>query len=422
MKVSKKLLVCLLALGLMTGCSGKKTTTETPAESEIVTEITAPVEITFWHAMSGAQEESLKKLTEKFMSENKNITVNLQNQSSYQDLQQKLTATVASPKNLPTLTQAYPDWMLNPIKDGLVLGLDNFIKHEKIGFDNYDDILPSFREAAQIDGVTYGVPFNKSTEVLWYNKTLFDELGLKAPTTMEELATVAKEIKTKKNIVGGGFDSLSNYYTTYLKNEGVTFDPKFDPASDASVKAVDYYLNGIKDGYFRIAGTDKFLSGPFANETIGMFVGSNAGESFVTTGVNGKFDIGVAPYPAENKMQQGTDLYVFSSATPEQQTAAFEYLKFLTTKENQITWAKETGYIPVRTSALESDEYKNSGSLVAPILTDATKGLYTNPVSPGADSAYRESATMLEGILAQPTADVKAKLDEFKSTLTTLWE
>lgn len=421
MKVSKKLLVCLLALGLMTGCSSKKTS-ETPTESEIITEITAPVEITFWHAMSGAQEESLKKLTKKFMSENESITVNLQNQSSYADLQQKLTATVASPKNLPTLTQAYPDWMLNPIKDGLVVGLDNFIKHEKIGFDNYDDILPSFREAAQIDGVTYGIPFNKSTEILWYNKSLLDELALKAPTTMEELTNVAKEIKAKKNIVGGGFDSLSNYYTTYLKNEGVTFDPEFDPTSDASLKAVDYYLDGIKDGYFRIAGTDKFLSGPFASETIGMFVGSNAGESFVTTGVNGKFDIGVAPYPSENKMQQGTDLYIFSSATPEQQTAAFEYLKFLTTKENQITWAKETGYIPVRTSALESEEYKNSGSLVAPILTDATKGLYTNPVSPGADSAYRESATMLEGILAQPTADVKAKLDEFKSTLTTLWE
>lgn len=421
MKVSKKLLVCLLALGLMTGCSGKKTT-EAPSKTEIVTEITSPVEITFWHAMSGAQEESLKKLTDKFMAENKNITVNLQNQSSYADLQQKLTATAASPKNLPTLTQAYPDWMLNPISDGLVVQLDNFINHEKIGFDNYNDILPSFRESSKIDGVIYSIPFNKSTEVLWYNKTLFNELGLKAPTTMDEFATVAQEIKNKKNIVGGGFDSLSNYYTTYLKNEGVVFDSKFDPTSDASIKAVNYYLNGVKQGYFRMAGTDKFLSGPFAAETLGMFVGSNASESFITTGVNGKFEIGVASYPGKNKMQQGTDLYIFSSATAEQQTAAFEYLKFLTTKDNQITWAEETGYIPVRTSALESDEYKNSGSLVAPILVEATNGLYTNPILVGADRAYRESATMLEGILADPNTDVKTKLEDFKSTLTTLWE
>jgi len=421
MKVSKKLLVCLLALGLMTGCSNKKTN-ETPSTTEIVTDITSPVEITFWHAMSGAQEQSLKKLTDNFMAENKNITVNLQNQSSYQDLQQKLTATTASPKNLPTLTQAYPDWMLNPISDGLVLQLDNFINHNKIGFDNYDDILPSFRESSKINNVIYSIPFNKSTEILWYNKTLFNELGLKVPTTMDEFTNVAKEIKSKKNIVGGGFDSLSNYYVTYLKNEGVIFDSKFDPTSQASVKAVNYYLDGIKQGYFRMAGTDKFLSGPFGAKDIGMFVGSNASESFITQGVNGKFDIGVAPYPAKYKMQQGTDLFIFSNATAEQQTAAFEYLKFLTTTDNQITWAKETGYIPVRTSALESDEYKNSGSLVAPILADATQGLFTNPILVGADRAYRESATMLEGILADPNSNVKDKLNDFKSTLTTLWE
>ena len=421
MKVSKKLLVCLLALGLMTGCSNKKTN-ETPSTTEIVTDITSPVEITFWHAMSGAQEQSLKKLTDNFMAENKNITVNLQNQSSYQDLQQKLTATTASPKNLPTLTQAYPDWMLNPISDGLVLQLDNFINHNKIGFDNYDDILPSFRESSKINNVIYSIPFNKSTEILWYNKTLFNELGLKVPTTMDEFTNVAKEIKSKKNIVGGGFDSLSNYYVTYLKNEGVIFDSKFDPTSQASVKAVNYYLDGIKQGYFRMAGTDKFLSGPFGAKDIGMFVGSNASESFITQGVNGKFDIGVAPYPAKYKMQQGTDLFIFSNATAEQQTAAFEYLKFLTTTDNQITWAKETGYIPVRTSALESDEYKNSGSLVAPILTDATQGLFTNPILVGADRAYRESATMLEGILADPNGDFKSKLNDFKSTLATFWE
>ena len=421
MKVSKKLLVCLLALGLMTGCSNKKTN-ETPSTTEIVTDITSPVEITFWHAMSGAQEQSLKKLTDNFMAENKNITVNLQNQSSYQDLQQKLTATTASPKNLPTLTQAYPDWMLNPISDGLVLQLDNYINHDKIGFDNYNDILPSFRESSKINNVIYSIPFNKSTEILWYNKTLFNELGLKVPTTMDEFTNVAKEIKSKKNIVGGGFDSLSNYYVTYLKNEGVIFDSKFDPTSHASVKAVNYYLDGIKQGYFRMAGTDKFLSGPFGAKDIGMFVGSNASESFITQGVNGKFDIGVAPYPAKYKMQQGTDLFIFSNATAEQQTAAFEYLKFLTTTDNQITWAKETGYIPVRTSALESDEYKNSGSLVAPILADATQGLFTNPILVGADRAYRESATMLEGILADPNSNVKDKLSDFKSTLTTLWE
>ena len=373
--------------------------------------------------MNGDLEKSLTSLTEKFMAENPNIKVTLQNQSSYKDLQQKITATVASPKDLPTMTQAYPDWMFNPIKDNLVTDLTPYIENETLKFDNYEDILPSFREAAKIDGKIYGMPFNKSTEVLWYNKTLLDELGLKAPTTYDELVQVAKTIKEKKGIAGAGFDSLNTYYTTFLKTEGKTFDSSFDVTSEASAKALNYYLEGVKEGYFRIAGTDNYLSGPFGNGTVAMYVGSNAGENFVKQGVGDKFEVAAAPYPTSASLQQGTDLYVFSSSTAEQKTAAYMFLKFLTTKENQITWASETGYMPVRQSAIDSEEYKKSGSLIAPILSDATKNLYTNPVVSGADAAYREAGTVMETVLANPSnADVTKTLEGFKTTLKSIWE
>ncbi|SCH69634.1 Putative ABC transporter substrate-binding protein yesO [uncultured Clostridium sp.] len=417
----KTLVPLVLSLSLMVGCSGKKEDTLSNNE-EIVTELNNPVEITFWHAMNGDQEKALQELANNFTKENPNITVTLQNQSSYPDLQQKITATMASHKDLPTLTQAYPDWLLNAIDENLVVDLKPYIENETIKFDNYDDIVKGFREASTIDGKIYGMPFNKSTEVLWYNKTLLNKLNIAVPTTYEEFAKASKEIYEKEKIVGGGFDSLSNYYTTYLKNEGVVFNQDLDPTSDKSLKAVNYYLDGIKGGYFRIAGTDKYLSGPFGNGTVALYVGSNAGEAFVKEGVGDKFEIGVAPYPSKEVMQQGTDLFVFSSASAEQKTAAYEFLKFLTTKENQIAWAKKTGYIPVRESAITSDEYKNSGSLIAPIVADATSDLFTNPVIKGMDSAFRESNTVLESILADTKSDVKDKLETFKSTLTSIWE
>lgn len=416
----------LVALGLaamsvvgMTAC-GKKDSSE--KDAEIVTEITEPVEITFWHAMNGDLEKSLQGLTEKFMTENPNIKVTLQNQSSYNDLQQKITATAASPDNLPTLTQAYPHWMVNAIQEDLLVDLKPYIENSTIKFDNYEDIVEGFRKGSEIDGKIYGIPFNKSTEVIWYNKDLFEELGLEVPTTYEEFANVAKTITEKKGIAGAGFDSLNNFYTTYLKNEGVDFNSDLDVTGKESVAAANYYLDGIKEGYFRIAGTDKYLSGPFANETLGMYIGSNAGESFILQGVDGKFEVGVAPYPAETAMQQGTDLYVFSSASPEQRTAAYEFLKFLSTKESQITWATETGYIPGRKSAMEDPAYVNSGSLAATILEDATSSLFMNEVAAGVDSAYRESASVLEGILSDKNSDVKAKMEEYKNTLMSIWE
>lgn len=418
----KRLSAIALSVGLLTGCSQGGTQSDSNGAAEIVTEITSPVEITFWHAMNGVQEETLTALTQEFMDANPNIKVTLQNQSSYNELQQKLTATLASPKNLPTMTQAYADWMLNPVQDGLVLNLDDYINNETIGIKEFDDIVPSLLEAATYDGNIYGLPFNKSTEVIWYNKTLFDELGLEVPTTYEELASVSKEINEKKGIVGTGFDSLNNYYTTYLKNQGVTFDKDLDVTSEASANAANYYLDGIKEGYFRIAGTDKYLSGPFANETLGMYIGSTAGESFVKSGAEGKFEVGVAAYPAEYAFQQGTDLFVFDGATAEQKTASFEYLKFLTSAESQLTWATSTGYMPIRKSVIESEAYKNSGSLVAGILDEATRNLYINPMSSGSDKAYREAATVLEGILSDPNSDVAANLEAYKTTLTTIWE
>ena len=418
-KLTSLALSAVLMTGLMTGCGSKNNA----SSEEIVTEITEPVEISFWHAMSGDLEKTLEKLTDKFMEANPNITVTLQNQSTYNDLQQKMTATLASPKDLPTLTQAYPHWMINAMQDELLVDLKPYIENETIGSENYNDMLEGFKTASEIDGKIYGMPFNKSTEVIWYNKTLFDELGLEVPTTFEEFAQVAKTITEKKGIVGAGFDALNNFYTTYLKNKGVDFNRETDVTSAESVEAANYYLDGIKEGYFRIAGTDMYLSGPFANETLGMYVGSNAGESFVKQGVDGKFEIGVAPYPAESVMQQGTDLYMFSNATAEQRTAAFEFLKFLTSTENQITWGVETGYIPATHAAISSDEYKNSGSLVSSILEEATsKNLFINDVAQGVDSAYNESRVVMEDILADKNSDVKSKLEAYRNTLMGIYE
>ena len=418
-KLTSLALSAALMTGLMTGCGS----TKSASNEEIVTEITEPVEITFWHAMNGDLAKTLQNLTDKFMASNENITVTLQNQSSYPDLQQKITATSASPQDLPTLTQAYPHWMVNAVQDELLVDLKPYIENETIGDKNYNNILDGFRKGSEVDGKVYGMPFNKSTEVIWYNKTLFDELGLEVPTTFEEFAQVSKTITEKKGIVGAGFDSLNNFYTTYLKNKGVDFNSETDVTSAESVEAANYYLDGVKEGYFRIAGTDNYLSGPFAAEQLGMYVGSNAGESFVKQGVDGKFEIGVAAYPAESVMQQGTDLYMFSNATPEQRTAAFEFLKFLTSTENQVTWGVETGYIPATQDAITTEDYTNSGSLVAPILSDATsKNLFINKVAQGVDSAYNEAKVVMEDILSDKNSDVKAKLEAYKNTLMGIYE
>lgn len=416
MKKSRILSLLLAIILVLAACS--QGGTETKKEDETIGEVTEDTTIVFWHAMNGAQEEALKAMTDAFMEANKNITVDLQNQTGYQELQQKLTATTTSPENLPTLTQAYPDWMFNPIQDGLVHDLTKFTE----SIDSYDDILDGFKEGTKIDGKVYSMPFNKSTEVLFYNEEALKELGKEVPKNLDELVEVSKAYKEKTGNAALGFDSLSNYYTTFLNAENAVFDDKFDPTSEASKKAVNYYLDGVKEGYFRIAGSDKYMSGPFGNEQVLMYIGSNAGESYVKQGAEGKFTPKAAKSPFPATIQQGTDIFVFESAKDNQKAAAYKYLEWITNAENQAQWGVNTGYIPVSKSAIESDLYQNSDSIIAPILSEATEKLYSNPVLRGANDAYREAGTVLESILADPnSADVDSVLNNFKTTLEGIW-
>ena len=417
MKNIKRILVSLIAVLVLVGCGSNA-----PKDNaDIVAELKEETEVIFWHAMNNAQEKALVELTNKFMADNPLIKVTLQNQSSYPDLQQKLNATSASPSDLPTMTQAYPGWLFNLAKDELVVDLKPFIDHSVIGIEDVSDIDAGFLGSGVIDGVTYGMPFNKSTEVLYYNKTLLEELDLKVPTTLEEFAAVSKEIYTKKQIVGGGFDSLNNYYAIGMENHGISFTPELDATGKESLAVANFYREGVKEGYFRIAGSDRYLSGPFGNQLIAMNVGSTAGEKNVVSAVDGDFEVGVALRPDKKNIQQGTDLYMFDSATANQKTAAFEYIKFLVTKESQVQWALATGYIPVRKSAMADERYINGGSLIAPIMKDAMNDTFTLPVIANADAAYNESRNFMELILTDTTLDLEKAAEDFNNTLKSIW-
>lgn len=423
MKVKKIMASALAASMLLTGC-GNAGNDNGSNSNEIVTEVPEGTKITFWHAMNGEQEKALTDITEAFMKENPNITVELQNQGSYNDLSSKIVATSQSPKDLPTLTQAYPGWVLNAMNDGLLVDFKPYMDNETLKFDNYEDILEGIRKAIEKDGKVYAMPFSKSTEVLWYNKGMLEEVGKEVPTTLEELADVSKAIYEKFGIAGCGFDSLNNFYVTYLAMNGQELTKDLDVTGEASVAAVQYLLDGINEGYFRLAGTGNYFSTLLGQKEVGMYVGSNAGESYVKQGAEASgIEYGVAPYPSSVAIQQGPDVYMFTSASAEQRTAAYLYLKYLLSTDNQAEWAVRSGYMPARTSAINSDKYQNSDSKMPAILEDATDSLFTMPNSEGSNKAYNDIKTAIEAILAAPQGkDAKTEMETFKATYDAAWQ
>ncbi|WP_296112546.1 extracellular solute-binding protein [uncultured Anaerococcus sp.] len=429
MKKKLSLLMALvLSLGVFSACGNDAGNTEGETKEETKLEETenkeeakeeepakeGQTEVVFWHAMGGGQGEALEGLVKDFEEENSDVKITLQHQGGYGDLNQILVATMQSPKDLPTITQAYPDWMLQFSEAGMVTDLTEKVNGED-GIEDYEDIFPGVRDEIEQDGKIIGIPFNKSTEVLWYNQDLFDELELENPTNFEELKEAAKKIKEEKDIPAFGWDSLSNFYVAYLKNKGIEFGPDLDVTSPESIEAVNYYLDGIKEGYFRIAGTDQYLSGPFANEQLAGYIGSNAGEVYVKEGVEGKFKYAAQAYPAAEAVQQGTNIYMFDGASDEEKDAAFRFLKYVSGKDAQIKFGLETGYMPARKTAVEDEDYKNAESEIPKILDQASEKLFSRPLVPGSQQAYNDVASKLEEILSNPDSDVEAEMEAFKA-------
>ena len=423
----KKLGTAVLATAAvfaLAACGNDSKESSNGDSDKIVTSIDKDTTVTFWHAMNGAQEEALTKITEDFMKENPKIKIELQNQSQYSDLQAKINSTLPSPDDLPTISQAYPGWLWNAAQDDMLVDLKPYMDDKTIGWGDQEEIRKPLLEGAQIEGKQYGIPFNKSTEALVYNADLLKEYGVAVPKTLEELKEASKTIYEKSNheVVGAGFDSLNNYYVIGMENKGEEFtkDLKFD--SEKSKEVIDYYLDGVKDGYFRIAGSDKYLSGPFANGKVAMFIGSIAGEGYVKKDTEGKFEYGVAPRPEKINLQQGTDVYMFNSATAEQKSAAFMYLKYLSSPDVQLYWAEQTGYMPVLQSVLESEEYKKSPNTKVPaILEEATKDLFSIPVKKNADPAYNEVRAIMENILSNPNKDTDKLIKDSVPQLQDAW-
>lgn len=411
----------LAAVTTLAAC-GNSTSASKDASKKIETSVDKKTTITFWHAMTGAQEKALQKLTTDFEKANPKITVKLQSQSSYPDLQAKLTSTMQSPKNLPTITQAYPGWLLDASKNNLLVDLKPYLSNSKIGISGSEAIKPELLKGAQFSGVQYGIPFNKSTEVLFYNADLLKKYDLKVPTTMTELKDESKTIYEKSNhqVVGAGFDALNNYYSTALKDAGENFTSKTDFTGQTSKDAIDYYFQGVKAGYFRIAGSDKYMDGPFDNQKVAFYIGSSAGESFVAQ--DAKFNYGVAARPSKYAISQGTDIYMFSQASQDQRTAAYLYEKFLAKTSSTVYFANQTGYIPVTEAGMKDAAYvDNKTSKVPAIISDATKNLFTTPLETNSDAAYTQLTATMQAILSNPKGNEDDLIKQGAAQLKNAW-
>lgn len=317
----------------------------------------------FWSNHPGSSKDLEQEMIDAFMQENPDIPVELVSAgSNYEELAQKFNAALAG-GDLPDVIVASDVTWFNFAFNEATAPLDDLWKRAGTDPDSYVDTL---REDYALDGKHYGVPYSRSTCLMYFNTDILDKAGLptdRGPATWQEFAEWAPKLVE----AGGGKPALvvpdgSNYLDWYFQGMiwtfGGAYSKEWEPTftDPKSIEAGEFLKEMVGKKYIEIATdpTVQFGSGNAAGllESTGSLGGlkKTATIPFITT---------YLPGPKPGCPTGGAGLAVANGISDERKEKAVKFIDFMTNTENTVKFSQATGYMPVRKDAIDyPDEQK----------------------------------------------------------------
>ncbi len=389
----KKIFTLFMIVMMLFGAASCSKESGQEEGDKLLTELSEPVTITVWNTYTYHQQEAFQEMVDSFNASQDKVTVVYEPQA-YQDYDSNLLLAVRNGTG-PNITNRYPSSAAAYIEEDLLVNLTPYISNETVGIPDFKENLVGkvYEEITQWgEDSVYVFPVIITSEVLYYNKDIFNELGLEAPKTWEELAEVSKTIYEAKGIPGWGSDSE----TDTMIDRVVQLGSKFINAEDHTVavdedkftEALEWYLTGLKEGYFRLAGADYYHSGPFTQGNVASYIGSSAGSGYVLPYADFEVGVSLIPQSGPEKFAPawGGGLVAFDK-TPEENLASYLFLKYCLSDEVLAKWAIEFGASPCTKSSIATatfqEEIKNN--IVTAALVETADCINWVPSVAGAD-------------------------------------
>ena len=411
------------------------------------------VTITFSHTMGASLRAVLDAYIEEFNKIYPNITIEHVQTGGYDDVRDDIL-TKLGVGNQPNIAYCYPDHVARYNTAKAVVTLDDLIASqitvtradgttEILGLtqEQKDDFIEGYYNEGTAfgDGKMYTLPFSKSTEVLYYNKTFFDQHGLKVPTTWDEMEAVCAQIKAiDPTSIPLGYDSESNWFITMCEQYGSPYTSATGDHylfnNDTNKNFIKRFRDWYQKGYVttqEIYGA--YTSGLFTATTdtrAYMCIGSSAGAShqIPAKDSSGKypFEVGIATVPQVDPanpkvISQGPSVCIFKNANPQEVVASWLFVKFLTTSTDfQAEFGSASGYVPVLKSVKDHPVYaKNMAAangydkltyLSAKVCLDQADAYYVSPAFNGSSDARDAVGILMQAALTQ---DDQGNLNSF---------
>lgn len=351
--------VLLVAFSLM-ACDKKQEPKQETAELKLQGQ-----KVTIWHTYTKAQQEAIDASVKRFNETNPyGITVVVEQQDRKDFASKVLQSTIN--KVGPDIIIDYPTTAADYAKDGLVVNFENFINHPEYGIENFKSTVleGTLKEATGFaDGGMYVFPLIQSGPIFLYNKTIYDELGLKVPTTWEELTVNSAKIKEKyPEKYGFAFESLADGAQTLIAqaNGGIILDAadkKTNFNNENVYKQFEWFKENVSNGNFMLTPTGQYFSEDFNSELLASYVGSVAGVPYIKLE-----NFGVAPIPqgaGDTKWAPAWNrsAIVFTS-NPSQEMAAYLFVKHFASPEENAKFTIACNYASPLLTTHENAEYK----------------------------------------------------------------
>lgn len=423
MKTKTLLISLFLILGLLlSACQATATdpVAEEPAgevdtgsepEAEPEMEEAEVVELAFWTLLGGANGDRIQKLVDDFNASQDGIVIINERQGGYNDLQQKLLASLAA-GDPPPITMVDYKYVPFYAKEGAFEPINNLASPE-----DFEDFIPGLLVDLSWQGQVYAVPFNRSTQGMFYNKDLMAKVGLdpeSPPETWSELVELGEAVKSlgddyyitygKESNAQWMFEPLVYQFGGRISDENCRF--VFNQPGEGGLEVAEFFQDNIYD-------TDLFLTGanPVGNFSEVSFEWTQGDVLFTrsSTALQGsmeervEFDWGFSKFPfAEGGTPAvtsgGANLAISAAATQAEKEAAWEFLKFATNTDNSAWFHMETGYMPTRYSVLDLPEVQAFHETHPTWLVSVSQLDYVEPTSCGVFNAP-EWASVIQAAL-----------------------
>ena len=361
----------------------------------------AKTEIIWWHAQTGPLGERVNEIVAKFNASQNEFAVKAVFKGTYNDT---LTAGIAAyrAKTHPHILQVLEVGTQVMLSSGAIYPVFQMMKDQGIKID-WADYLSVVKSYYSKGGNLYSMPFNSSTPILYYNKTIFEKAGLNPqnpPATFEEIEKYARAA-VSKGITKIGFTVAWPSWTLMENMHTWNDQPFANNDNGFSAMATQLKINGKlgvqildlltrwqKEGIFTYSGRASSGDQPIINGQAAIGLASTALVGTLTR--TAKFDWGtgflpkLAGYPQGNSIIGGASLWVMKGHKKEYYKAVAKFFEFLGQPEQQVWWHANTGYFPLTRAAVKAlpeDHFRKNSNLWT-AFAQITKGK-TTPNSQG---------------------------------------